>query len=62
MHKQLLTILLLGLCATLTAQSNIEDVLYLKNGSIIRGTLKSPASENPLRIELLLSLIHIRCV
>lgn len=53
MHKQLLTILLLGLCATLTAQSNIEDVLYLKNGSIIRGTLKSPASENPLRIELM---------
>ncbi|MBK8659287.1 MAG: hypothetical protein IPN22_10570 [Bacteroidetes bacterium] len=35
------------------AQPQLEDVVYLKNGSIIRGSLKSAATENPLRIELL---------
>ena len=52
-HKILIPLLIIMCSGISHAQTLSEDVVYLKNGSIIRGSLKSAAGENPLRIELL---------
>lgn len=50
--NKLLLFLLLVLSATLYSQSNIEDVVYLKNGSVLRGKVLNPGSAET-KIELL---------
>lgn len=45
--------MLLILPSTLLAQQPLEDVVYLKNGSIIRGQIMEQIPGEPIRIELL---------
>jgi hypothetical protein len=54
--KNLLTLVLLIACFAAMAQRNTEDVIYLKNGSVLRGKLTPPKAEaeaGKVSIELL---------
>jgi hypothetical protein len=52
--KKLISIVSLSLIAVtaLFAQKNLEDVLYLKNGSIIRGSITEWVPDSTLKIEI----------
>lgn len=52
MLKHILFLLLVCSGYAAISQTQFEDIIYLKNGSVIRGTLKSTRIENPVRIEL----------
>lgn len=51
--QKLLSIVLLSLAGTFAAQASTDmvDVVYLKNGSVIRGTLLEAAPEGNIKIE-----------
>lgn len=51
--KNIFFLLLLSSSCLLMAQPNTEDVLYLKNGSVLRGLLKTKTTDDPIKIELL---------
>ena len=46
-----LALLLTFMCGNLRAQSNLEDVVYLKNGSIIRGIIIEQVPSQSLKIQ-----------
>lgn len=50
--KKIFTLLCLVVLTTLTfAQNNYQDVVYLKNGSIIRGIIIEPIPNKSIKIE-----------
>lgn len=51
--KKLLFLCLFGLCSTmiLAQNANLQDVVYLKNGSIIKGTIIEQVPNESLKIE-----------
>ena len=53
MRRLIVTLLLLGTLVTVSAYSqNLEDVVYLKNGSIIRGTITEMFPKEPIKIQM----------
>lgn len=52
-QKTLFVLIMMALSSITFAQSNTEDVLYLKNGSIIRGKIVDQMSPDKVRVELM---------
>ena len=53
MKKLILTIaLILAICTSLFSQNNTEDVVYLKNGSIIRGAIVEWRPDSIMKVEI----------
>ena len=51
MKRLLSTILLLGTCIFSYAQQTVQDVVYLKNGGILRGTIIEKNSDQSIKFE-----------
>jgi len=51
MKKNLLTMVFILATTIVFAQNNFQDVVYLKNGSIIRGTIIEQVPNESLKIE-----------